>query len=94
MATGGVVHRIPPHAVIAIDTNGAGDTHIGSFVAKLAATGDAVVAAHYANVAAALPTTRKGPATAPALDDVERALANTSAGLARHTIHQQRRPQT
>ncbi|WP_116134152.1 PfkB family carbohydrate kinase [Tropicimonas sp. IMCC34043] len=65
LATGGRVTQIPPFEVRAIDTNGAGDTHIGSFLARLDATGDALHAARYANVAAALSTTVKGPSTAP-----------------------------
>lgn len=72
--------QIPPHPVRAIDTNGAGDTHIGSFVARLAETGDPIAAARYANVAAALSTTRKGPATAPARATVDRILTESPAG--------------
>lgn len=64
------VHRITGHAVAAIDTNGAGDTHIGSFVAELARSGDPLRAARYANIAAALSTTREGPATAPGRAEV------------------------
>ena len=59
-------HHLPGHEVTAIDTNGAGDTHIGSFIAELMQTGDPLHAARYANIAAALSTTREGPATAPA----------------------------
>ncbi|WP_236545249.1 PfkB family carbohydrate kinase [Tropicimonas marinistellae] len=70
LATDGQVAKVAPHAVTAVDTNGAGDTHIGSFLARLDATGDALHAARYANVAAALSTTLKGPATAPSQADV------------------------
>lgn len=65
LAHAGTCRHIPPHPVRAIDTNGAGDAHIGSFIARLEATGDAANAARYANIAAALSTTRPGPATAP-----------------------------
>lgn len=65
LATGGQVHRIDPHRVEAIDTNGAGDCHIGCFIAELARSGDALRAARYANIAAALSTTRAGSATPP-----------------------------
>lgn len=65
LATGGAIHDLPAHRVTPVDTNGAGDAHIGSFIAELARTGDALSAARYANVAAALSTTREGPATAP-----------------------------
>jgi sugar/nucleoside kinase (ribokinase family) len=51
--------------VEAIDTNGAGDTHAGVFIAALASGADPVQAARRANAAAALSVTRRGPATAP-----------------------------
>lgn len=57
--------HLPAHPVEAIDTNGAGDTHIGAFVAVLALGKAPVHAARVANIAAALSTTRSGPATAP-----------------------------
>lgn len=56
---------ISPYTVHAIDTNGAGDTHIGSFIARLVLGDNSFEAARYANVAAALSTTVFGPATAP-----------------------------
>ncbi|MBU2961301.1 ribokinase [Citreicella sp. C3M06] len=71
LCTGDQVNQLPAHRVAAIDTNGAGDCHIGSFIAELAASGDALRAARYANIAAALSTTRPGPATAPARAEVE-----------------------
>ena len=48
-----------------VDTNGAGDVHVGAFVAGLARGEDAVTAARAANAAAAVAVTRLGPATAP-----------------------------
>lgn len=66
LATQGACHEIPTLTVCAVDTNGAGDAHIGSFIARLAQGDDPVRAAEYANAAAALSTTLKGPACAPA----------------------------
>lgn len=71
LAEGGSVTRIPGHPVEALDTNGAGDTHLGSFAAELLRHGNGADAARYANVAAALSVTRQGPATAPAREEVE-----------------------
>ena len=65
---------VPPHRVQVTDTNSAGDIHIGSFIAKLAETGEPETAARYANVAAAISITRKGPATAPHGAEVNLAL--------------------
>lgn len=70
LATGGATHAIPGHAVTPVDTSGAGDCHIGSFIAELALTGDPLRAARYATVAAALCVTREGPATPPARPEV------------------------
>lgn len=76
LASGGRCHLVPAPQVAPVDTNGAGDTHIGSFIAELALTGDALRAARYASVAAALSITRTGPATAPERAAVEAALAH------------------
>jgi len=65
LAMGADALHLPGHPVEAIDTNGAGDTHIGAFVAALALDKPPVDAARIANIAAALSTTRAGPATAP-----------------------------
>ena len=83
VACGGNCTRVPPHRVQATDTNGAGDIHIGSFIAKLAETGEPETAARYANVAAAISITRKGPATAPFGTEVSLAL-EAEAGRAVH----------
>ena len=66
--------------VTPVDTNGAGDTHLGSFVARLAMGDSPIDAARYANVAAAISTTRRGPATAPCADDVVSVLNRKEAG--------------
>lgn len=65
----GVLH-IPPHPVAPVDTNGAGDTHVGWFIAMLARGEAPARAARLANIAAALSTTQEGPATAPDLTTV------------------------
>lgn len=65
---------VPGHPVTAIDTNGAGDTHVGAFIAAIARGEAPDHAARLANVAAALSTTKEGPSTAPMLNDVLSAL--------------------
>ena len=70
--------HIPGHPVRAVDTNGAGDTHIGAFIATLAETGDPFRAARFANIAAALSTTQEGPSTAPTKADVLSVLAQAN----------------
>jgi sugar/nucleoside kinase (ribokinase family) len=57
--------HIPGFAVAAIDTNGAGDTHDGVFIAAMIAGFAPADAALVANAAAAISTTIIGPATAP-----------------------------
>ncbi|SFC73537.1 Sugar or nucleoside kinase, ribokinase family [Tropicimonas isoalkanivorans] len=80
LATGGAVTHVEPYPVAPVDTNGAGDAHIGSFLARLDATGDALAAARYANIAAALSTTAKGPATAPEQNRVLSLLSSVETG--------------
>jgi sugar/nucleoside kinase (ribokinase family) len=61
---GNVIH-IPGFDVRCIDSNGAGDTHDGVFIAALMAGATPADAVLIANAAAALSTTRIGPATSP-----------------------------
>ena len=56
---------IPGFKVAAVDTNGAGDTHIGAFVSALARGVQPFEAARYANAAAAISVTRHGGSSAP-----------------------------
>lgn len=70
LAVGDEIFPIAPLKVQAVDTNGAGDCHIGSFIAELFRCGDPLAAARYANIAAALSTTRYGPATPPTRAEV------------------------
>lgn len=74
------LHHIAPYRVQAVDTNGAGDAHVGSFIARLACGDTPKEAVTYANVAAALSTTQQGPATAPTGAVVAGALAKKEAG--------------
>ncbi|UWR04054.1 ribokinase [Ruegeria conchae] len=74
------LHHIPAYRVQAVDTNGAGDTHVGSFIARMARGDTPKEAAIYANVAAALSTTQQGPATAPTQAVVADALNKKEAG--------------
>ena len=69
--------HVPGFAVDAVDTNGAGDTHTGVFIAALPC--GPPEAARRANAAAALSVTRPGPATAPATTELERFLASRPA---------------
>ena len=62
--------HLPAYPVLAIDTNGAGDSHIGAFIAALAQGKPPIDAARLANVAAAISTTKEGPSTAPMLEPV------------------------
>jgi len=57
--------HVPGFGVEAVDTNGAGDTHTGVFLAALAAGAGPAEAVRRANAAAALSVTRRGPATGP-----------------------------
>jgi sugar/nucleoside kinase (ribokinase family) len=68
------VLHIPAHPVRAIDTNGAGDAHLGAFIAAMAAGQTPQNAARFANVAAALSTTKAGPATSPDLATITETL--------------------
>ena len=69
-----VVH-VPGFSVRVVDTNGAGDTHSGAFIAALAAGAAEAAAARSANAAAALSVTRRGPATAPTREELAHFLA-------------------
>ncbi|MCA1218160.1 PfkB family carbohydrate kinase [Streptomyces sp. 8L] len=51
--------------VAAVDSNGAGDAHVGAFLALLGEGAAPAVAVRAANAAAAYAVTRRGPATAP-----------------------------
>jgi sugar/nucleoside kinase (ribokinase family) len=67
----GTMGRVPGFKVAAVDTNGAGDTHIGAFVSALARGMKPFEAARYANAAAALSVTRHGGSSAPTGGEIE-----------------------
>lgn len=73
-------------AVDAVDSNGAGDAHVGAFIAGVLAGLEPVEAARRANAAAAISVTRRGPATSPTT-------ANLDAFLGRPTPLTPARPQ-
>lgn len=66
LATRGIapVH-IPGFTVDAVDLNGAGDAHVGAFIAGLASGLSSADAARRANAVAAIAVARHGPADAP-----------------------------
>jgi sugar/nucleoside kinase (ribokinase family) len=71
------VEHVPvpnPHAA-PLDTSGAGDTHVGTFLAALARGESAQSAAYWANAAAALSVMRKGPASSPTHAEVAEAIS-------------------
>ena len=70
VATGDSTTLVPGFEVTVVDTNGAGDAHVGAFLAALSRGESPERAALFANAAAALAVTRRGPATAPRLDEV------------------------
>jgi sugar/nucleoside kinase (ribokinase family) len=73
-ATAGGVATVPGFPARVVDTNGAGDVHTGVFMAGLAAGLPADQAARRANAAAAVAISRRGPAAAPAVEEVVRLL--------------------
>jgi sugar/nucleoside kinase (ribokinase family) len=72
---GAAAEHVPGFGVVAVDTNGAGDTHTGAFLAALSAGAEVVQAVRRANAAAALSVTRRGPATGPASAELDRFLS-------------------
>lgn len=53
-----------------VDTNGAGDTHNGVFIAELARGASAREAARWANAAASIAVSQLGPATCPSRENI------------------------
>jgi sugar/nucleoside kinase (ribokinase family) len=72
---GSAVAHVPGVPVTIVDTTGAGDAHLGAFIAGLAAGRDAEAAARRGNVVAALTVTRRGPATSPTAEETDRIIA-------------------
>jgi sugar/nucleoside kinase (ribokinase family) len=67
----GSLKAVSGFKVAAIDTNGAGDTHIGAFVSALSRDVPPFEAARYANAAAALSVTRHGGSSAPSDAEIQ-----------------------
>ncbi|MFI1485092.1 PfkB family carbohydrate kinase [Streptomyces sp. NPDC020747] len=74
-----VVH-VPGFPVDAVDSNGAGDAHVGAFLALLGRGVSAHDAARGANAAAALAVTRRGPATGPTSGELAALLGEDISG--------------
>lgn len=70
-AVGSPPVHVPGFAVEVVDSNGAGDAHLGAFVAALAAGLAPTAAARRANAVAAITVTRSGPASAPLPREVD-----------------------
>jgi sugar/nucleoside kinase (ribokinase family) len=73
----GDVHEVSGYVVDVRDSNGAGDTHDGVFLAELARGTSPVGAATRANAASAIAVSRIGPATCPAREEINDFLATT-----------------
>jgi sugar/nucleoside kinase (ribokinase family) len=70
---------LPPAA--AVDTSGAGDCHVGAFVAALSRGHAPAGAALWANAAAARAVAQKGPATSPTLAETRNDLRLVTAAI-------------
>ncbi|MFF1485300.1 PfkB family carbohydrate kinase [Streptomyces sp. NPDC058319] len=79
-APGQAPTHVPGFPVEAVDSNGAGDAHVGSFLALLGQGHDPLTAARGANAAAAYAVTRSGPATAPDRRELARFLGDDPLG--------------
>lgn len=76
----GSFHTLAGFDVAAVDTTGAGDTHIGAFVSAIARGTVPVEAARYANAAAAVSVTRHGGSSAPTDAEIRAFLAARNTG--------------
>jgi sugar/nucleoside kinase (ribokinase family) len=68
---------VPAFPAEAVDTTGAGDTHVGAFIAALARGLDPVEACRWANGAAAHVVASPGQVSPPRLEELRRMLAAT-----------------
>ncbi|TPK44797.1 ribokinase [Mesorhizobium sp. B2-5-4] len=83
IADGGT-RAVPGFEVGAVDTNGAGDTHIGAFVSALSRGIPPCEAARYANAAAALSVTRHGGSSAPTHEETQEFLTQHAQATTAH----------
>jgi sugar/nucleoside kinase (ribokinase family) len=77
---GSSAQHIPPRPTTPADSTGAGDTHVATMLARLAAGQDVAEAAWWANVAASLAVEQAGPDTTPSADELARAVAGYRPG--------------
>lgn len=70
VTVGAAPREVPAFPCEVLDTNGAGDTHDGVFLAEWVRGGDPWEAARWANAAAAMAIGRLGPATCPSREEV------------------------
>ncbi|HEY5331982.1 MAG TPA: PfkB family carbohydrate kinase [Solirubrobacterales bacterium] len=75
---GGDAVQVPALAAAVVDTTGAGDTHVGAFVAALARGLGAVEACRWANAAAAVVVASRGQVSPPTLAQLRAILAVTA----------------
>jgi sugar/nucleoside kinase (ribokinase family) len=80
----GSARTIAGFKVAAVDTNGAGDAHIGAFVSALSHGVQPFEAARYANAAAALSVTRHGGSSAPTDAEIQTFLSHAAASGSRN----------
>ncbi|MBS1864268.1 MAG: sugar kinase [Actinobacteria bacterium] len=76
LAEGGTPTAVPGFAVATVDTTGAGDTHVGAFVAALARGLEPVEAARWANAAAAHVVATRGQVSPPRPEELRAILAS------------------
>lgn len=72
----GSLTAVPGYPQRPVDTNGAGDAHVGVMVAELAAGTSPQEAARRANAAGAIKVRRRGPATAPTRAEIDQFLTD------------------
>ncbi|WP_095203877.1 PfkB family carbohydrate kinase [Mesorhizobium carmichaelinearum] len=75
----GMAQTVAGFKVDPVDTNGAGDTHIGAFVSALSRGASPFEAARHANAAAAISVTRHGGSSAPTDAEIQTFLSQAAA---------------
>jgi len=74
---GGEPVVVPAFPVDVVDTTGAGDAHVGAFVAALARGLDPVEACRWANAAAATVVATRGQVSPPRLEELRAILGSS-----------------
>ena len=74
------VSHIPPRPASPLDTSGAGDVHVATFLARLFWGDDPFEAARWANVASSMAVERLGASEAPSEEELRHELAKLSGG--------------